>query len=280
MATYIVGDIQGCFQELQALLDLVNFNPQRDELWLAGDLVARGPQSLETLRFVKNLGNSAKIVLGNHDLHLIAASLGYAKTKKKDLTANILSADDGPSLLDWLRRQPLIRQHPQHEFIMVHAGISPQWTPTQAIELGEEVQQYLAGEQYQTFFAHMYGDQPDYWHSNLTGFARLRFIVNVLTRMRYCYADGRLDFTNKQAPNSNTEQSLKPWFEVKGQHIGTTPIVFGHWAALMGKTARPDVIGLDTGCVWGNHLTMLRWDDQQMFSLPSLTISPHDISSF
>ncbi|WP_434341405.1 symmetrical bis(5'-nucleosyl)-tetraphosphatase [Motilimonas cestriensis] len=279
MATYIVGDIQGCFPELQSLLELVNFNAQRDELWLAGDLVARGPQSLETLRFVKNLGESAKIVLGNHDLHLLAVSLGYAKQKKKDLTAEIFTAPDCQEILDWLRRQPLIRKHPEHGFIMVHAGISPQWTPDQAIELAQEVHQVLASPQYSDFFANMYGNHPTYWTPDLTGFERLRFIVNVLTRMRYCYQDGSLDFANKQPPLGNTNEALQPWFDVAGKHVGSVPILFGHWAALMGKTARKDVIGLDTGCVWGNRLTMLRWDDQQLFSLPSMKVADAHITN-
>ncbi len=271
MATYIVGDIQGCLAELQQLLIRVDFDPLKDELWLAGDLVARGPQSLATLRYIKSLGSSAQIVLGNHDLHLIAAWLGFAKVKKKDQTASILAAPDCDELMHWLRQQPLIVEHPQHQFIMVHAGISPQWTPHQALQLAEEVHQVLRSDNYGEFFQHMYGDHPNAWSEDLAGFARLRFIVNVFTRMRYCYADGSLDFQNKQPPQSNTDASLHPWFEIKGPHIGAQPILFGHWAALMGETKRNDVIGLDTGCVWGNQLTMLRWQDQTVFSQSSLS---------
>lgn len=271
MATYIVGDIQGCLAELEQLLIRVDFDPLNDELWLAGDLVARGPQSLATLRYVRSLGSQAQIVLGNHDLHLIASWLGFAKVKKKDQTAAILSAPDCDELMHWLRQQPLIVEHPQHQFIMVHAGISPQWAPQQALQLAEEVHQVLRGDHYAEFFQHMYGDLPNAWSDDLAGFARLRFIVNVLTRMRYCYADGSLDFQNKQPPQSNTNVSLKPWFEIEGPHIGAQPILFGHWAALMGATNRRDVIGLDTGCVWGNQLTMIRWQDQTLFSQSSLS---------
>lgn len=274
MATYIVGDIQGCFEELTALLEQVNFDPQHDELWLAGDLVARGPQSLQTLRFVKSLGKQAQVVLGNHDLHLLAVAAGIMKGKKKDLTQAILQAPDKDELLHWLRQQPLIAQHPIHGFYMVHAGITPQWQVADSLRYSTEVSQWLAGDDYLSLLEQMYQNTPDAWSEDLTGIDRARFIINACTRMRYCYQDGRLDFGNKDAPANNTQQTLKPWFEIQPEQFEGVDILFGHWAALMGNTGHSNIVGLDTGCVWGNQLTMLRWQDKRLFSLPCPVTPP------
>ncbi|RJG39471.1 symmetrical bis(5'-nucleosyl)-tetraphosphatase [Motilimonas pumila] len=268
MATYIVGDIQGCYQELIALLAQAHFDPATDELWVAGDLVARGPQSLQTLRYIKSLGQSAQIVLGNHDLHLLAVAAGIMKGKKKDLTQAIFDAPDRDELLDWLRQQPLVAKHPQHGFYMVHAGISPQWQIQDSIGYSAEVSRWLAGNDYLSLLEQMYQNTPDTWSDALTGIERARYIINACTRMRYCYPDGRLDFGNKDAPAKNTHMSLKPWFEIDTNQFKGADIMFGHWAALMGKTGLNHIIGLDTGCVWGNQLTMLRWQDKQLFHLP------------
>jgi len=271
VATYIVGDIQGCYDELKQLLSLANFNKKVDELWVTGDLVARGPKSLQTLRFIKKLG--AKVILGNHDLHLLATSLGVHQPKEKDKTLAILEADDREQLLTWLRKQPLLLEHPEHKFIMVHAGILPSWSIKKAKKLAKEVEQELQGENYAALLTSMYGNSPNQWQDSLSGEQRNRYIINVFTRMRYCTNDGQLEFKNKLAPEQINNQQLKPWFNVEPRKH-KQPIVFGHWAALLGKVQQSDDIAsekklyaLDTGCVWGNSLTMLRWQDKKLFSL-------------
>lgn len=267
MSTYIVGDIQGCFDELQHLLAQVDFNSEQDTLWIAGDLVARGPKSLETLRFIKSLGNSAKVVLGNHDLHLLAVSLGIHKVKNKDKTAAIFAAEDKKQLLAWLRSQPLLAEH--DEFVMCHAGISPQWTLEQARSSAREVEAVLQSDNWQWLIENMYSNQPDYWDEELTGLDRYRYIINAYTRMRFCFANGRLDMECKLPPENVDQAGLVPWFEVKDRVMLDKTILFGHWAALEGYHGE-DAIGLDTGCVWGGSLTMLRWEDKQFFIQPAL----------
>ncbi len=264
MATYIVGDIQGCYDELIQLLSLANFDQKNDELWVAGDLVARGPKSLETLRYLKEL--QAKVILGNHDLHLLATSIGIHKAKPKDKTLPILEADDSQILLTWLRQQPLLLEHPEHKFIMVHAGILPSWSIQQAKKLAQEVEQELQGEDYKALLKNMYGNHPTRWQETLSGIERTRYIINVFTRMRYCTLKGELEFENKLAPEQTDSNKLKPWFEITPRDH-QQPILFGHWAALLGKTNQPDLYALDTGCVWGNSLTMIRWQDKKLFSL-------------
>ncbi|WP_028862219.1 symmetrical bis(5'-nucleosyl)-tetraphosphatase [Psychromonas aquimarina] len=266
MATYIVGDIQGCCDELQQLLALADFDPVYDELWLTGDLVARGPKSLQTLRFVKSLGDSAKVVLGNHDLHLLAIHQGIHRNKEKDQLSDLLNAPDCEELLQWLRLQPLLLRHPEFNFVMVHAGISPQWTIPQAEKYAQEVELKLHSENYKPLLEDMYGNHPQSWNEELQDIERLRFIINVFTRMRYCFLDGSLEFANKLAPNQTDSSSLKPWFEINTLDQ-SSEILFGHWAALLGKVSKNGVYGLDTGCVWGNSLTMLRWQDKKQFSL-------------
>ncbi|WP_432455949.1 MULTISPECIES: symmetrical bis(5'-nucleosyl)-tetraphosphatase [unclassified Agarivorans] len=266
MATYFVGDIQGCLDELKALLEQVKFSKKRDQLWLAGDLVARGPQSLATLRFVKQLGDAAQIVLGNHDLHLLAVANGIHRAKRRDKLQDLLEAPDKDELLDWLRKQPLIVKHPEFDLVMVHAGIYPKWKVGKALKLGKEVQKKLSGDHYLELLQNMYSNEPAHWSDELVGYDRLRYIINVFTRMRYCFPDGSLDFALKIPPNKNTNPNLVPWFNLPGKHLKHTHIIFGHWAALMGESAHPLVDGLDTGCVWGNHLTMLRWEDQRFFT--------------
>ncbi|WP_038173704.1 MULTISPECIES: bis(5'-nucleosyl)-tetraphosphatase (symmetrical) ApaH [Vibrio] len=267
MATYIVGDLQGCLDELLLLLDKVKFKPKKDTLWVAGDLVARGPKSLDVLRYLKSLGKSVKIVLGNHDLHLLAVSLGLFKAKDKDRTAAILSAPDKKELLKWLRKQPLLAEHEQ--FVMCHAGISPQWSLDQARSAAKEVEAILHGKEWRWLIENMYANQPDRWHDKLKGIERYRYIINAFTRMRFCAADGRLDMACKLPPNKVKDEGLQPWFEVEQRIPLTKTVIFGHWAALEGYQNN-DVIGLDTGCVWGGSLTMLRWDDKTFFTQPAL----------
>lgn len=263
MSTYIVGDIQGCLDELQQLLEQVNFNPKQDTLWIAGDLVARGPKSLETLRFVKSLGSCVNVVLGNHDLHLLAVSLGIHKVKNKDKTATIFSADDKEELLNWLRKQPLLAEH--DEFVVCHAGISPLWTLEQARANAREVETILQSDDWAWLIENMYSNQPDLWSDSLKGLDRYRYIVNAYTRMRFCFTDGRLDMDCKLPPELVAEEGLVPWFKLKDRETIDKTILFGHWAALEGYISE-DVIGLDTGCVWGGCLTMLRWEDKKFFT--------------
>ncbi len=268
MANYIVGDIQGCLDELHALLDTVDFNAQHDTLWIAGDLVARGPKSLETLRFVHSLGTAARVVLGNHDLHLLAVSLGVHRAKAKDNTQAILDAPDKQLLLNWLRMQPLLQEH--DDFVLCHAGISPDWDLKQAKECAQEVEQALRGEHWQTLITQMYSNQPDKWQGQLSGIERWRYTINAFTRMRFCFSDGRLDMACKLPPNEITDNSLIPWFSLPSRKPLEKVVLFGHWAALGGYIDE-HIIGLDTGCVWGDTLTMIRWEDQQFFTQPCLT---------
>ncbi|HAS63564.1 MAG TPA: bis(5'-nucleosyl)-tetraphosphatase [Vibrio sp.] len=267
MATYIVGDIQGCLDELKQLLTTTQFDPCKDQLWIAGDLVARGPKSLQTLRFVKKLGDSARIVLGNHDLHLLAVSLGIHRIKEKDQTAAIFSAEDKDELLTWLRHQPLFAEH--DEFVMCHAGISPQWDLATARCCAQEVEQILQSNDWHWLIENMYSNQPDLWHEQLQGIDRYRYIINAFTRMRFCFADARLDMECKLPPNEIDNDQLMPWFDLPTRITLGKTVLFGHWAALEGHNGI-DEIGLDTGCVWGGSLTMLRWEDKQFFVQPAL----------
>jgi len=266
MATYFVGDVQGCFDELQTLLSLAQFDPKNDELWLTGDLVARGPKSLEVLRFVRDLGDRATTVLGNHDLNLLAVYSGHTKPKKKDKTEYIFSAPDKHELMMWLRHRPILAQHPTLPVVMTHAGLSPQWNLTTAIACASEIETLLRSTQGSWLLGHMYGEEPSHWDARLTGLPRWRYIINSFTRMRYCRPDGSLDFKCKAAPESKPAD-LAPWFEVRNATPNEPHLIFGHWAALMGKCPIPSIKALDTGCVWGNQLTLWRWEDNAMFSL-------------
>ncbi|GGA67847.1 bis(5'-nucleosyl)-tetraphosphatase, symmetrical [Neiella marina] len=264
MALYLVGDIQGCYDELQLLLQQVNFNPAKDQLWITGDLVARGPKSLKTLRWVKQQ-DSVFTILGNHDLHLLAVAEGIKPEKAKDKTSAILTASDRDELLHWLRHQPLLLQHPEFPLVMTHAGIYPRWSVEQAAMLAGEVERQLRSEQYLALLSSMYGDAPDVWSYELSGAARWRFIINAFTRMRFCHPNGSLDLNTKVAP-IDADEVLVPWFELHHQHQSTNhTVVFGHWAALMGQTNREKYLALDTGCVWGNHLTMYCWQSGNYF---------------
>ncbi|OOH91239.1 bis(5'-nucleosyl)-tetraphosphatase (symmetrical) [Pasteurellaceae bacterium 15-036681] len=270
MATYIVGDLHGCFDEFQNLLKQANFNPEYDELWLTGDLIARGDNSLACLRFVKNLGNRAVTVLGNHDLHLLSTLLSVKKVKSRDKVDDIFEAEDREELQNWLRNRPLVAQHPKHKFLLVHAGISPEWDLATTLACAKEVESVLQSDNFKTLLEEMYDSQPDHWSSTLVGMDRLRYIINAFTRMRFCYEDKRLDFDCK-LPVEEAPDGLKPWFELENPLFDEVDIIFGHWASLIGYVAPPRIYALDTGCVWGNHLTMLRWEDKKIFTQPKLS---------
>jgi len=269
MAIYAIGDIQGCLSELHDLLDRIRFDPVWDQLWFTGDLVNRGPRSLETLRFIKGLGQAAVSVLGNHDLHLLAVATGAAKVKHKDTFAAVLEAPDRDELLDWLRRLPLL--HGDGAFYLIHAGLPPQWDLDTAARGAREVETVLRGDNYGAFFPHMYGDRPDLWSADLQGYDRLRFITNCLTRMRYCTAEGRLDLKEKGAVGQQAPELL-PWFRVPGRRSAGAKIVFGHWSTL-GFHIENDCYGLDTGCLWGGSLTALRLDTLERYATPCRTDS-------
>lgn len=266
MATYFVGDVQGCYDELRRLLDLAQFDPGADELWLTGDLVARGPRSLEVLRFVHQLGNRAQTVLGNHDLHLLATAAGHVKPKRKDKLDALLAAPDRDELLHWLCRQPLLAEHAQLPVMMCHAGLSPQWELATARACAREVESLLRGDRADWLLQHMYGDEPSHWDARLVGLPRWRYIINSFTRLRFCHPDGRLEFHNKRAPTAG-DGALHPWFELRRPAADDPFLVFGHWAALLGQCSGPQMRALDTGCVWGNQLTLWRWEDQALFAL-------------
>lgn len=263
MATYAVGDIQGCFDELKELLNIVQFSDD-DTLWVAGDLVNRGPKSLETLRFLKAMGRQAVIVLGNHDLHLLAVYYGSVERKRSDTLDELLAAPDAPELMDWLRRQKLAVYDETSNYFMSHAGLPPTWTVKQAIKRANEVEEMISSHLAQNYFDNMYGNLPNKWEKGLMGWDRLRLITNYLTRMRFCDTNGQLDFKAKGGLDSQPNGYL-PWFKQPRKQTDVQ-VLFGHWAALEGRTDTSNVFALDTGCVWGNALTAMRLEDQQLFS--------------
>ncbi|HED18265.1 MAG TPA: symmetrical bis(5'-nucleosyl)-tetraphosphatase [Gammaproteobacteria bacterium] len=256
MPVYAVGDIQGCFNELKGLLDRINFDPRQDKLWLAGDLVNRGPDSLETLRFLHRL--NVVTVLGNHDLHLLASAHIPEYRKHKDTLEQVMQAPDGPELLAWLRHQPLLHHDTETGFTLIHAGLPPQWNLDKARDCAAEVEQVLRGKNYVEFFKVMYGNQPAQWSDRLQGWDRLRFITNCLTRLRYCDTHGRLALEEKGPPGSQPRH-LKPWFEWTQRKSRDMNILFGHWSTL-GAYDEAGIHSLDTGCLWGGTLTALRLD--------------------
>ncbi|WP_144213274.1 symmetrical bis(5'-nucleosyl)-tetraphosphatase [Shewanella donghaensis] len=256
MAHYFVGDIQGCFEELQLILAKVDFNPSKDELWAVGDLVARGNGSLQTLRYLKSLDASAKITLGNHDLHLLALNGKVKRPNPKDHLDELLKADDLPQLIDWIRKQPLVQTLPSHNVIMTHAGVPPQWDLETLLTESKAVSEALQEDDYiKSLIAKMYTDEADLWDSKSTGLVRLRYCINALTRMRYLNTDGSLDFLCK-TPITEKSSELTPWFEFDSELKRSHTLVFGHWAALMGVVNQPNMQALDTGCCWGEHLTL------------------------
>jgi bis(5'-nucleosyl)-tetraphosphatase (symmetrical) len=252
MTTYAIGDVQGCFDALQALLEKMRFDPARDTLWFTGDLVNRGPQSLAALRFVKALGDRAVCVLGNHDLHLLAVAAGRSKRKPQDTLDEVLGAPDRDELLDWMRQRPLLHHDTALGWTLVHAGLLPQWNLADARRLAAEAESVLRGVGATEFFAHMYGDLPDHWREDLAGYERLRVIVNACTRLRYCDLEGNMDLRFKGAPGSQPPD-LVPWFQVPRRHSRGLNIVFGHWSTL-GAYQGDGVLALDGGCLWGGEL--------------------------
>lgn len=264
MAIYAVGDLQGCFIPLQRLLDLIRFDPAHDKLWLVGDIVNRGPGSLALLRYIKQAGDAIVTVLGNHDLHLLMVAAGIAKCHSNDTLQPILDAPDRDELLHWLRRQKLF--HRKDPYVMVHAGLLPSWTTDQAEQLAGEVESALRQDNYHTLFAQIYGNEPDYWQDTLTGHTRLRIIVNAMTRMRICTADGKMNFSFKGNLQS-IPHGYMPWFDAPQRASRHQTVICGHWSAL-GLYVTDHVIALDSGCVWGGQLSAIRLEDRAIFQIP------------
>ncbi|MGQ5522430.1 symmetrical bis(5'-nucleosyl)-tetraphosphatase [Chitinimonas sp. PSY-7] len=271
MANYVIGDIQGCFSELMSLLDSFLFNPAADCIYLVGDLVNRGPDSLSVLRWAHSNRDSVFMVLGNHDLHFLAIGYGLAKQKKGDTLTELLCAHDCGILLNWLRTQPLVRQVNKSEYVIVHAGLLPEWTTSQALALSNEVQFVLSADGYFEFLSQLYGNEPNRWCASLSGIERLRLVVNVCTRMRMLdVEEGTLNLDFK-GDLEDAPASLYAWFDSSDKlNARDEVVVFGHWSAL-GFLRRDDIIALDTGCVWGGLLTAIRLEDGQVFQVPSST---------
>ncbi|HEU4709568.1 MAG TPA: symmetrical bis(5'-nucleosyl)-tetraphosphatase [Methylophilaceae bacterium] len=268
MATYVIGDLQGCFHSFQRLLEQIDFDLTHDRLWLVGDLINRGPGSLQVLRWLfsqqSSYPGSVTTVLGNHDLHALTVAAGIAPQRAGDTLQPLLDAPDGPKLFDWLRHQPMI--YAEGDYLMVHAGLLPQWDAAEALALGQEVETVLQSEDYKDFLAAMYGNLPSHWESGLRGMDRLRLITNALTRLRICNPEGVMDLKFKGKPQ-DIPQGYLAWFDVPGRRSFAVTVLFGHWSAL-GLLQRDNLQGLDTGCLWGGKLTALRLEDRQLFAVP------------
>ncbi len=260
MATYVIGDVQGCFTSLMALLKQCRFNSAEDKLWFVGDLVNRGPESLETLRFIRDLGDRAIVVLGNHDLHLLGVWAGHRQVHHSDTLAPILEAPDCDELMRWLLRSKIA--HFEHGVLVVHAGVWPGWTLEETLLYARELETALRGADYTQVLARLYGSIPAVWSNELIGADRLRVITNAFTRMRFCQPDGEMEFHHKGRLGS-APPPLVPWFDVPGRKLTGVPVVCGHWSAL-GLYLREDVLALDTGCLWGGKLTALRLEDRRI----------------
>ncbi len=267
MATYAIGDIQGCYDPLLRLLESIGFSADRDRLWFVGDLVNRGRQSLETLRFVRGLGPAAITVLGNHDLHLVMQAEGYGKSSKEDTLAAVLAAPDRDELLQWLRSLPLF--HVEGEYAMVHAGLLPQWDVAQAMALSDEASHALMVPAYRDFLANMWGSEPAAWSDDLAGWDRLRVVVNAMTRMRFCTHRGVMEFRapGSKGPPERGPAGFMPWYAVPGRRSADHTLICGHWSAL-GFRQEKNLLALDSGCLWGGSLTAVRLEDRRVFQLP------------
>ena len=277
MKTYVIGDLQGCAHEAQALLDKIAADAEGDaRILFVGDLINRGPESLMALRRMKALseasGGRVEALLGNHDLHLLAVAVGAQKASKSDTLDEILAAPDLDELVAWLRARPLAMFVDAH--LMVHAGVAPQWDAAKTMALAGEVEAVLRGDGWIDFLGRMYGNQPDRWDDSLEGIERLRCIVNALTRMRLCLPDGTMDFAHKESESGPEGSGLVPWFDLPGRRTNEVTVVFGHWSAL-GLVLRPNLVGLDSGCVWGGKLTAVCLDDRTLLQVDCPEYRPH-----
>lgn len=263
MSTYVFGDLQGCYDELLVLLEQMNFDPNIDRLWFAGDLINRGPKNLETMQFIMGLRDPI-VVLGNHDLHFLAVAMKRHETMPSDTIADILNSQESSQIINFLRKQKLVHHDPLSGFTMVHAGIPPFWDLPTLLRRAKEVETALSGSDFEEFLTKMYGNEPSIWRDELSGHTRLRVITNYFTRLRYCDANGALELKHKTRKQPH---GFEPWFNIP--RVTPMKIVFGHWAALDGITHQSNIIALDTGCVWGQKLTAMRLEDKQLFSTPA-----------
>jgi bis(5'-nucleosyl)-tetraphosphatase (symmetrical) len=263
MATYAIGDLQGCFAPLERLLAKIRFDPFRDRLWFVGDLVNRGPDSLRCLRFVRSLGEAAITVLGNHDLHLVCVAEGAQKARARDTLDDVLDAPDRDELVEWLRHRPLM--HVERGFALVHAGLLPEWSMKKAASLAREVEEALRGRRYRALLKRMYGDEPSRWSERLRGFDRLRVVINAMTRLRVCDDDGSMVLEYKGEPGEPSD-AWTPWFDMPRRRSRDHAVVCGHWSAL-GRVVRDDLLAIDSGCVWGRSLTAVRLEDREVFGV-------------
>jgi bis(5'-nucleosyl)-tetraphosphatase (symmetrical) len=265
MSTFVIGDIQGCYQEFRALLERAGFDARTDALWLVGDLINRGPDNIAVMDYVMSLP-TVHTVLGNHDLHFLAAASGVRKPSRSDTLNDLLTSPRCREIVEWLRQQPLIYHDPERLVTMVHAGLPPMWDISTCIARAREVETWLRGPRFEEFLQQMYGNQPDEWDDQLDHMPRLRLITNYFTRMRYCSAQGKLELTHK---TNLKPDGYDPWFHFREPEGAGAKVLFGHWATLEGMTGKPSMIALDTGCVWGRHLTALRLDDGVRFTVNS-----------
>jgi len=272
MTTYAIGDLQGCYDQLMRLLEQLRFDAAQDRLWFVGDLVNRGPASLECLRFVKGLGESAVTVLGNHDLHLLGIAAGYARQHRGDTLDAILAAPDREELLSWLRHRPVM--HVEGDLALLHAGLLPSWSITKGQALAREVEAALRAPLHREFLATMYGNKPDHWDDALIGFPRLRVITNAFTRLRFCTPDGHMDFSAK-GELASAPSGYLPWFDVPGRASANHTIICGHWSAL-GLKVEPNLLVIDTGCLWGRELTGVRLKDRALFQVTCVELKDQD----
>ena len=267
MATYVVGDLQGCYDALQRLLDKARFDPAADELWCPGDLVNRGGQSLQTLRLLHSLGERFRCTLGNHDLYLLRENWRFPDGGCRNAEMEqILQAPEREQLMNWLRAQPLARWNDEHQFLMVHAGVVPQWDAEQALTCADEVSQYLQGPKAWKFYRKMNRNRVRRWHDDRTGWRRRKLIANILTRMRFCDRNGKL-YTSASGPPGSQPKGYKPWFKHKHRKTRGTTVVFGHWAAL-GLHLKKHLVGLDSGCVWGGRLSAWHVEENRIIQVP------------
>lgn len=273
MATYAIGDVQGCYDELRQLLNLIKFKPQVDVLWFCGDLVNRGPKSLEVLRYVRDLPNKV-VILGNHDLHLLSIEAHPRFIHFEDTLQKLVEAPDCAELCAWLRQQPLLHYDEALNYVMVHAGLPPQWDLQQAKICAREIEHVLQGQNYAAFLQHMYGNEPKQWSVQLAGWDRLRFIVNCLTRLRFCDDEGNIHLEYK-GPLGSQPANLFPWYEISWRLSHNLKILFGHWAALEGKIHTSSVIALDSGCVWGGHLSAFCLEDHKLYQVSCATYAKY-----
>lgn len=269
MANYFIGDLQGCFNGLQQALATVEFNTSKDTLWLTGDLIARGKQSLETLDYLFSHQDCVKTVLGNHDLHFLSVANKLKKENPKDLLSPLLNSPKLPKYIDWLREQPLLLPLPDNSGYLSHAGLAPDWQVEDAIYWSQQIHDILLSSNYVDFLPSMYGKKPTKWNNNLTDTDKLKYSINAFTRMRFCTQNGDLEFNSKHSPNELTDKNLLPWFEYDNKRFKQNKWLFGHWASLMGVTNNKNVIALDTGFVWGQYLTVYNLDKNTYIQIPA-----------